>query len=204
MRMRAALVAAIAGCWIAPTALATGTARAVVETTVADVLGVLRTSDLSVDERGEQIEQIVFARFDFETMGKLVLARNWKKFDAEQRAAFTSEFKRHLSRSYGTRISRYEQEEVEVAGEREEKRGDITVLTIIHGGQFDGAAVDYRMRNRDDDWRVIDVLIEGVSFVSNFRSQFKDIVSKEGPDGLIIQLKNRNDEAAPVPAVATQ
>ena len=78
------------------------------------------------------------------------------------------------------------------------------MLTIIHGGQFDGAAVDYRMRNRDDDWRVIDVLIEGVSFVSNFRSQFKDIVSKEGPDGLIIQLKNRNDEAAPVPAVATQ
>ena len=183
-------------------AAAEETARGVVESTVAEVLEVLRTDGQSVDDRRKQIEQIAYARFDFQTMGKLVLARNWKKFDAGQREAFITEFKRHLSRSYGTRIARYEQEEVEVAGEREEKRGDVTVLTLIKGGQFDGAAVDYRMRNRDGQWRVIDVIIEGGSLVSNFRSQFQDIVSKEGPDGLIAQLKSRNDEADGSPAAS--
>ena len=72
------------------------------------------------------------------------------------------------------------------------------------GGQFDGASVDYRVRSRDGAWRVIDVDIEGVSLVSNFRSQFRDIVASEGAEGLINQLKNRNAEAAAAPAVATQ
>jgi len=186
----------LSGLLFGATPAASETASGVVQSTVDEVLEVLRQQQLSVDERRGEIEQIAYARFDFETMGKLVLARNWKKFDEGQREAFIAEFKRHLSRSYGTRISRYEQEKVEVAGERKEKRGDVTVLTIIRGGQFDGSAVDYRMRNREDTWRVIDVIIEGVSLVSNFRSQFKDIVSKDGAEGLIAQLKSRNDSPA--------
>jgi phospholipid transport system substrate-binding protein len=197
MAVMLALGALALGLPAAAQAAPTETARTVVETTIADVLDVLRRTSEGVEERRSEIEQIAYARFDFDTMGKLVLARNWKKFDDGQRDAFIGEFKRHLSRSYGTRIARYEQEEVEIAGEREEKRGDVTVLTIIRGGQFEGATVNYRMRNREDAWRVIDVVIEGVSLVSNFRSQFKDIVSKEGPDGLIAQLKQRNDEAGP-------
>lgn len=171
------------------------TARAAVEETVSAVLGVLRNESLDVEQRRTEIEGIAYARFDFETMGKLVLAQNWKKFDPAQRDAFIGEFKRHLSRSYGTRIERYEQEEVDILGEREEQRGDVTVQTAIRGGQFDGIAIDYRMRSRGGDWRVIDVVIEGVSLVSNFRSQFKDIVSKDGPAALIAELQEKN--AAP-------
>ena len=179
-----------------PQAAEASGARDVVESTVEQVLVVLRIPDLTVDERRSRIEQIVYVQFDFETMSRLVLARNWKRFDPSQREAFIREFKRHLSRSYGTRLSRYEQEEVEVIGERKEKRGDVTVLTVIRGGQFDGAEIDYRMRERDGAWRVIDVIIEGVSLVANFRSQFKDVVSRDGPDGLISQLASRNDQAA--------
>lgn len=169
------------------------TARTVVEATVADVLSVLREAELPVPERRSKIEEIAYARFDFQTMGKLVLARNWKKFDDTQRVDFIVEFKRHLSRSYGERIERYEQEQVEITGEREEQRGDVTVLTAIRGGQFDGSEVHYRMRDRDGAWRVIDVIIENVSLVGNFRSQFKDIVGRNGPDGLIAQLRAKND-----------
>jgi phospholipid transport system substrate-binding protein len=199
--MRVGLVIAVAvGIGLA-TPAAAGTAREAVEATVAQVLEVLRQPDESAAGRRTQIEQIAYARFDFDTMGRLVLARNWKRFNAEQRDGFITEFKRHLSRSYGTRISRYEQEKLETVGERQEKRGDVTVLTVIRGGQLDGAVIDYRMRERDGEWRVIDVIIEGVSLVSNFRSQFRDIVSKQGPDGLIAQLKARNDESASLAGV---
>ena len=167
-----------------------------VESTVAQVLEILRIPELTLDQRRARIEEVVYVRFDFETMSRLVLARNWRRFDPAQREEFIREFKRHLSRSYGTRLARYEQENVDVTGERKETRGDVTVLTVIHGGQFDGAAIDYRLRDREDVWRVIDVIIEGISLVSNFRSQFKDVVSRDGPSGLIEQLASRNDEAA--------
>ena len=201
MTMRRWIAAVLASCWLAPAAFAADeSARQVVELTIAAVLEVLHEPDLSAEQRRSRIEDIAYARFDFNTMGKLVLARNWKKFDEAQRDRFIAEFKRHLSHSYSVRIARYDQEVVEVTGEREEKRGDVTVLTAIRGGQFDGAEVDYRMRkskNSNDEFRVIDVIIEGVSLVANFRSQFKDVVSKEGPDGLIARLKAKNDGPEP-------
>jgi len=180
----------------APAVSAEESAREVVEKTVAEVLATL-AGDGDVKARRSQIEQIVYARFDFQTMGKLVLARNWKKFKPAQRTEFVENFKAHLSRSYGQRIERYEQEKVEITGERDEQRGDKSVMTAIRGGQFDGAEVDYRLRNTEGAWRVIDVKIEGVSLVSNFRSQFKDIVAKKGPQGLIDQLKSKNAPEAP-------
>ena len=196
MRTAALSALLLAFAFAGPQTAAAGGARDVVQSTVDQVLVVLRTPDLTLEDRRTRIEEIVYVQFDFETMSRLVLARNWRRFDPAQREAFIREFKRHLSRSYGARLSRYEQEQVEVTGERQEKRGDVTVLTVIRGGQFDGAVIDYRMRERDGVWRVIDVIIEGVSLVANFRSQFKDVVSRDGPSGLISQLASRNDGAA--------
>jgi len=172
-------------------------AREIVDRTTDAVLAVLSNKDLSTQERRSQIEAIAIERFDFQTMSRLVLARNWRRFSEQQRAEFVEEFKRHLSVSYGSRIERYDQEEVKIVGERLEPRGDVTVKTEIRGGQFEGAAVDYRLRNRaPDGWRVIDVIIEGVSLVSNFRDQFKSVLADGGPDELLKRLREKNAEAA--------
>ena len=175
---------------------AAATARGVVEETVAAVIAVLNQKDRGVDDRISEIEQIVYERFDFKTMSKLVLARNWKKFSSAQQDEFVEAFKIYLSRSYGRRLDRYEQEKVEITGEREEKRGDVTVLTKIVGGQFDGSEVNYRMRETAGQWRVIDVVIEGVSLVSNYRSQFKTVVGNGGPEKLLAQLRKKNARPA--------
>ena len=90
-----------------------------------------------------EIEQIVFGVFDFSTMSKLVLARNWKRFNAEQRKKFTSEFKLYLSRTYGGRLDRYSQTDIEVYGARVEPRGDVTVLSRVVGGEFDGIEMNF-------------------------------------------------------------
>ena len=78
-------------------------------------------------------------------------------------------------------------------GEVAEQRGDVTVKSEIVGGQFDGATIDYRSRVKDGEWLVIDVIIEGVSLVSNFRSQFKPIVAQGGAAELLARLKDKND-----------
>jgi phospholipid transport system substrate-binding protein len=170
--------------------------REVIEQTVEAVLAVLRDSSLSQGDRRAAIEAIAYERFDFTTMSKLVLARNWKRFSAEQREDFMREFKDYLADSYGQRIDRYEQEEVEIAGEREEPRGDVTVQTRIVGGEYAGATVDYRLRGRTGRWLVIDVVVEGISLVSNYRDQFREVLSNGGPDHLLGKLREKNASSA--------
>jgi phospholipid transport system substrate-binding protein len=167
-------------------------ARAVISETVAAVLAVLRDESSPTEERIRSLEEIVYGRFDLYVMSRLVLARNWKRFTEEQKAEYVKEFKQYLTNSYGSRIERYDQQEVEIIGEREEPRGDVVIQTKIVGGEFEGALVDYRLRKQEADWRVIDVVIEGISMVSNYRDQFKSIVSSGGPELLIEKLKEMN------------
>jgi len=167
-------------------------ARAVIAETVDEVLTVLRDKSRSTEERIRSLEKIVYGRFDLYVMSRLVLARNWKRFSEAQKEQYVSEFKQYLTNSYGNRIERYDQQEVEIIGEREEPRGDVVVQTKIVGGEFEGALVDYRLRKTDSEWRVIDVVIEGISMVSNYRDQFKSIVSSGGPELLLEKLKEKN------------
>jgi phospholipid transport system substrate-binding protein len=166
--------------------------RAAVQKTIDEVLTVLRADGLNTEQRLGRIEKIAYARFDLRTMSRLILARNWKRFSEKQQEEYVREFKRYLANNYGSRIERYEQEEVEILGERQEPRGDVTVRTRIVGGNFENATVDYRMRKRGGDWKVIDVIIEGISLVSNFRDQFKAVLARGGPEHLLEQLREKN------------
>jgi len=169
-------------------------AKAVVRDTVDAVIEVLATPNMKKEARISAIQEITYKHFDFATMSRLVLARNYKKFSPEERGIFVEEFKAYLSRSYGVRLDRYAQEKVDVLRGRLEQRGDVTVYTRIVGGKNDGIEVNYRMRARDDVWRVIDVVIEGVSLVANYRSQFKEVMNEGGPQLLLEKLKNKNVE----------
>jgi phospholipid transport system substrate-binding protein len=195
--LAAALVALIGGSSVAaePDAVDVAAPRKVVEGTLERVLEILSQPGLESEERRERIEGIAFEVFDFRTMGKLSLARNWKKLSKEQRAEYVEEFKLHLARRYGTRLDRYQQTDVQVAGTRVEPRGDVVVLTRVVGGQFDGVEMNYRMRSRGEAWKVIDVVIENVSLVANFRAQFAEIMSSGGVDRLLEDLRTKNFDA---------
>ena len=169
--------------------------RAVVRQTIDAVISALNDDTVTGDERARRIERIAYARFDFEIMARLVLARNWKQLDAEQQTVFRAEFKRFMANNYRARIDGYEQEKVDIVSERQEPRGDVTVRTRIVGGDFDGANIDYRLRNRGSGWRVIDVVIEGISLVSNYRDQFKEVLADGGPDELLRRLAAKNASA---------
>jgi len=166
--------------------------RALIEKTAQRVVAVLAQRELPSETRISQIQDIAYEVFDFTTMSKLVLARNWRKLDKQQRADFIAEFKRHLSHIYGKRLDRYEQEQVDVYAAQVEPRNDVSIKTRIVGGQFDGAEVSYRLRNRKDVWRIIDVVIEGVSLVSNYRSQFAEVLNAGTIDDLMAKLRDKN------------
>jgi phospholipid transport system substrate-binding protein len=166
-------------------------ARATMQHTVDDVLAILGDKSLPLQTKKDRIQAIAYERFDFVTMSKLVLKRDWKKFDATQQQEFVEQFKEHLSARYGENLGRYENEKVEVTTDHVETNGDVTVKTVIRGGKYDGTPVDYRLR-RGSSWQVIDVVIENVSLVSSFRTQFADVLEKSGPTGVLKRLEERN------------
>jgi len=168
------------------------TSSSVVEQTTSRVIAILADKATSVEEKKRKVQDVVYGVVDFETLSKLVLARNWSSFSEPQRAEFMTQFKEHLSMTYGRNVENYKNEKVTITGARQETGGDSTVKTkILRGGPGD-ILVDYRLRQRDGTWKIIDVIIEGVSLVSNFRSQFQDILSSGGPDHLIALLKDKN------------
>ena len=196
-------VAVLLAVWSAPVAQAEAVsgARAAIDDTVAKILVVLKNEKLSLDEKRVGIETIAYARFDFHIVSRLVLAKYWKRFSPEQRTEFENEFKVFLAQEYGRRLDDYENQDVEVRGEKPEARGDVTVLTRIIGGEFDDAAVSYRMREKDGEWYIIDVVIEGISLVSNWRDQFREVLRrKDGTQKLLALLNAKNAARAELAA----
>jgi phospholipid transport system substrate-binding protein len=203
MSMRIAGAAAlVAVALTTPPASAADDPRAVVTRVTNSAIEVLRDDGMSSPAKRERLERIVLADTDFDTLARLVLAQNWRKFSIDEQAAFIEQFRRHLSMTYGRDIENYRNETVAIQGEREEPRGDVTVRTkILRGGGAQDIAVDYRLRKRPDgQWKIIDFVIEGVSLVSNFRSQFTDMLMSGSPAGLIRTLEERNARNEPLKA----
>jgi len=194
---RAVCTLLAAGVWLAAAPLAaapTDDAKQVVSETLDQVLVVLRDKAMPAPERRSRVEKIAYAHFDFDTISRLVLARNWPKLSAKQKADFVVEFKRHLSGTYWKTLEDYRDQEVAVDGTRQEKSGDVTVRSTIEGERSEPIRLDYRMRPKAGDWVVIDVVIEGVSLVQNFRNQTQEIIGEVGIDGLIDRLRQKNAE----------
>jgi len=197
LRLWAVVLAATVA--LAPQAVAgSDSPRAVVQETTDAVLAVLADKGLSSDQKRRKIEDIVYAHFDFTTLSKLVLARNWKRLTPAQQTEFTGEFKRHLSLTYGRNVETYNNERAVITGDREEAGGDWTVKTKIIRPAAPEILVDYRVRKEDSAWHVIDVIIEGVSLVANYRSQFQEIVANDGPVKLIELLREKNAKGEPL------
>ena len=176
------------------------TPRGVVEATTGAVINVLANASLPADDKRHRIEQIVYARVDFATLSKLVLARSWNQLSEEQRKQFMEEFRQNLSATYGRNVESYKNEKVTIVDDHAEPRGDWTVRTKIVRSGADDINVDYRLRQIDGTWKIIDIIIENVSLVANFRSQFQEIMSQGGPTRLLQVLHEKNERGEPLKA----
>ena len=138
-------------------------------------------------------EEKILPNFDFERISRLVLGKAWRKATDKQKTEFKYEFKNLLLRTYAVALSKYKDQKIEYKPLRMKPTDEIvTVKTEIiqSGGQ--PIDVDYALAKQDDGWLVIDIIIEGVSLVTNYRSQFASEIKKNGMDSLIIELAKKN------------
>jgi phospholipid transport system substrate-binding protein len=149
--------------------------------------------EAKVAERRVAVRKIANEIFDFGEIAKRSMARHWQPLSEAQRSEFVGLFADLLERSYISKIETYGGEKIQYTAERID--GDYaTVSTKIITKNGTEVPVDYRMIKRADRWLVYDVSIEGVSLVSNYRTQFNKIIQTSSYNELVSKLKNKQDE----------
>jgi phospholipid transport system substrate-binding protein len=144
-------------------------------------------------ERRKQIRAIADQIFDWEETGKRALARHWQGRNPAEQKEFSALFADLIERSYIGKIEQYSGERIVYAGETVE--GDqATVRTKLITKSGTEIPIDYRMLKEGDRWRAYDVVIEGVSLVSNYRTQFNKIIQQSGYKELINRMKAKQEE----------
>ena len=139
------------------------------------------------------VYEIVLPHFDFERMSRWVLGKHWRQATPEQQQAFVEQFRNLLVRTYGTALLEYTDQKVQYLPVRKSADSkEVTVRTEVIKPGGVAIPINYSMYLREDGWKVYDVVIDGVSLVSNYRTNFATEIRNAGVDGLIRRLADRN------------
>lgn len=192
------------GCWVTlfvllslvtwPLAANAGTAKAVVETEIGKILEHLKDptfKELPKDEQVDKIRAIINTVFNYTELSRRTLGRDWKKFSPDQQKEFEQLFGRLLEGTYADRVLAYTSQKIEFGKEIELGKNKAEVESAIITEDNKTIPMHYRLVLKNDKWQVYDVVIEGISLVQNYRSQFRDILSKNKPDVLLDKLRNK-------------
>jgi phospholipid transport system substrate-binding protein len=140
------------------------------------------------------VDQIINPHIDFDRVAILVLGKHWRTATPGQKERFKQEFRMLLVRTYTTAFTEYANWKIRylpLEKEASDKKAMVKTEILQSGGQ--PVAVNYRMIHEGDDWKVYDVLIEGISLLQNYRTSFNDEVEQTGSlDQLIKHLAERN------------
>lgn len=177
------------------------TPQALVEETSQLMLGKLKDEAAVIKaEPGriyELVNQIVLPHFDFEYMSQMVLAKYWLRATPAQKKSFVEEFRTLLVRTYATSLNQYTNQKLTFKPFRPEARPELATVhsEVAQPGGFP-IPIDYRLRLEGGVWKVFDVVIDGVSLVTNYRSSFSKEIRDGGLDGLVKTLADRNKQAS--------
>ena len=194
--MKKILVGAMLLAWLMVPLLAfAGVPLDTVKANVNSVLDILRDPKLK-GEAGKKVkEQKIQAAaeklFDFVELSKRTLGLNWNNFTPEQRKEFVHLFETILKDAYIEKITSYDNEPVNFTNEAplSETTVEVSSVVVLKGGQQ--VPVNYRVIKKENDWRVYDVVIEGVSLINNYRTQFREILGNNPPEKLLESLRKK-------------
>ncbi|MBK5106468.1 MAG: ABC transporter substrate-binding protein [Burkholderiales bacterium] len=162
-----------------------------------EVIGIIKQDkDIKAGDRSKidaLVDAKVLPHFNFNRMTTLAMGRNWPKANAAQQAALVDEFRTLLVRTYSGALSSYKNEVIEfkplraAAGDT-----DVTVRSQVKRSGSEAVRIDYDMEKTPRGWKVYDVIVGGVSMVTNYRESFNAEIRESGVDGLIKSLANKN------------
>jgi phospholipid transport system substrate-binding protein len=175
---------------------------ALVKSVTDDVITIVRQDKAiqSGDTRKavELVETKVLPYFDFAHMTRLAVGKDWKQANADQKSVLTQEFKTLLVRTYSNALTQYRNQQIDFKPLKAKPEDtDVLVRTEVRQPGAKPVQIDYNLEKQGDNWKVYDVLVAGVSLVTNYRDSFGQEVRNGGIDGLIKSLKDKNKQIEP-------
>jgi phospholipid transport system substrate-binding protein len=161
---------------------------------VDKVLAILNDPTLKgqakAQERRQKVEEVINSRFDFNEMAKRSLGPQWQKRTPEEQKEFVQLFTSLLEGAYLDTLDSYNGEKVRFLNERQDKDfAEVSTKLIDNkGAEF---SLDYRLQKTNGDWKVIDVVIENISLVNNYRAQFSRVLAKSSYAELLETMKQK-------------
>lgn len=139
-------------------------------------------------ERQNKLRAVADSFFDWRELSRRALAENWNKYTPKQQDEFVASFSELLQKTYIRKLEKYNNEKVSYVKEQiEGNHAFINTLVVMKDKSI---PINYVMIKRDQ-WMVYDVMVEGVSLVKNYRSQFSKVLSKESPEALLQRIKDK-------------
>ena len=161
--------------------------------TIEKVLTILK-DPAAKSERRERLRQVIYPSFDFAEMAKRSLGAHWQRRNPTEQQEFVKLFTDLVESSYVDAIESYNGEKVVVANEKLDK--DLAeVNTKIFTKKGEEFAVDYKLHETSGSWKIYDAIIENVSLVNNYRSQFNRVIAKSSYEDLVTKMKEKQFEA---------
>jgi len=168
-----------------------------VRKTAEDVLFAIKADEEIQKGDKEKIyklaEEKILPNFDFERVARLVLGRAWRSASDEQKKEFIVQFRTLLLKTYAVALSKYKDHAIEFKPTRMSDTDEIVIVkTEITQSGGQPIRVNYALSKNSGKWLVFDIVIEGVSLVTNYRSQFSSEIRRNGMDTLIKKLSKKN------------
>lgn len=166
-----------------------------VKKTVDEVVKIVSDKEMKKNDqkRRQALKKSISTIFDYQEMAKRSLGKHWNQRSEAERKLFTDLFASLLENSYASKIESYNNEKIIYLKEAIDS-DHAEVKSKVVTGKRDEYTLDYRMLNQKGKWMVYDVVIEGVSLVSNYRTQFNKIISSNGYPELVKKLQTKTDE----------
>ena len=181
--------------WLAvPLIVRASTPTETVKTEVDAVIEILRNPALKGETglkvKRERIDTAASKLFDFAELSKRSLGLYWNRFSSEERKEFVDLYRRLLENVYVDRITAYTNEKIDFTREVPLSENTVEVQSVVAARRGD-VPIYYMVMKEDDEWKVFDVVIEGVSLVENYRTQFREILGNNPPEKLIETLRKK-------------
>ena len=184
-----AFVAAGAAAQEAPDAMV----KRVAEETLATIKSDPKVSAGDQARIREVVETKLLPYFDFERITALAMGRNWRTATPEQQKQLVEQFRTLLVRTYSGALTQYKDQKMDYKPLRADANAtDVTVKTEVVRSGGAPVPIDYGMTKTPQGWKVYDVIVGGVSLVTNYRDEFNEQIKKGGVDGLIKSMQARN------------
>lgn len=159
-------------------------------------LNVLRSREMSLEQREEKVRTLLAEHFDLEKIGHFVLGKTWREASEEQQKEYQKLFGDFVTLTYAKRLGGYSGEEFKIVNATPYGKSDALVLTEISRPSGPPLRAGWRVRNGKGGLKILDVVVEGVSMAATQRSEFQSVIQNHGLGGLIEMLRLKVDKFA--------